>query len=75
MTVVYDPSLEMESSRTELDGGTTSFMAPERLVPSQFGLDDRGSPTKEADIYAMAMVIYQVLTMRFLTRTRANLPM
>ena len=36
-------------------------MAPERLVPSKFGLED-GTPTMEADIYAMAMTIYQVLT-------------
>ncbi|KAF9781364.1 kinase-like domain-containing protein [Thelephora terrestris] len=62
MTVVDDPSLGMEAEETEVDGGTTPFMAPERLVPSRFGLDFRGSPTKEADIYAMAMVIYQVLT-------------
>ncbi|KAF9781280.1 kinase-like domain-containing protein [Thelephora terrestris] len=62
MTVVDDPSLGMESSKSQVDGGTTPFMAPERLVPSKFGLDSRGSPTKESDIYAMAMVIYQVLT-------------
>ncbi|KAF9781372.1 kinase-like domain-containing protein [Thelephora terrestris] len=65
MTIVDDTSLGMVSSRTEVDGETTPFMAPERLVPSKLGLDSRGSPTKEADIYAMAMVIYQVLTGTF----------
>jgi hypothetical protein len=61
MTIVQDPSLGMESSKSELGGGTTSFMAPQLLVPSMFGLE-KCTPTKESDIYAMAMAIYQVLT-------------
>ena len=71
MTIVHDPSLEMESSKSEVGGGTTSFMAPELLVPSRFGLD-RCMPTKEADIYAMAMAIYQVSTTRFPVRTHID---
>lgn len=59
MTIVYDPSLEMESSKSIVGDGTTPFMAPELLVPSQFGLD-KCTPTKEADMYAIAMVIFQV---------------
>jgi hypothetical protein len=47
-------------------------MAPELLVPSKFGLD-RCAPSKEGDIYAMAMVIYQVCTTRCPNmRTHAN---
>ena len=61
MTIVHDPSLGMESSKSEVGGGTTPFMAPELLVPSRFGLD-KCMPTREADVYAMGMVIYQVLT-------------
>ena len=61
MTIVHDPSLEMESSKSEAGGGTTPFMAPELLVPSKFGLE-KSIPTAEADIYAMAIVIYQVHT-------------
>ncbi|KAF9781244.1 hypothetical protein BJ322DRAFT_1111962 [Thelephora terrestris] len=60
-TIVYDPGFGMEPLESEVYGGTTPFMAPERLVPSKFGLED-GTPTMEADIYAMAMTIYQVLT-------------
>jgi len=45
-------------------GGTINFMAPELLAPSRFGLD-QCAPSKEADIYAMAMSIYQVRTTRF----------
>ena len=60
MTVVHDPSLEMASSDSEVGGGTTPFMAPELLVPSKFGLE-KATPTMGADIYAMGMVIYQVL--------------
>ena len=52
-------------------GGTINFMAPELLAPSRFGLDEC-TPSKEADIYAMAMTIYQVRTGRFLTHTPAN---
>ena len=58
MTIVCDPSLEMESSKSQAGEGTTPFMAPELLVPSQSGLD-RCTPTKEADIYAMGIVTYQ----------------
>jgi len=61
MTIVYDPSLEMETSKSRAGGGTTPFMAPELLIPSRFGLD-KCIHTKEADIYAMGMVIYQVRT-------------
>ena len=59
MTIVHDPSLEMESSSSEAGRGTAPFMAPELLVPSKFNLD-KSTPTKEADVYAMGMVIYQV---------------
>jgi serine/threonine protein kinase len=71
MTIVYDPSLGMESSKSEVGGGTTPFMAPELLVPSRFGLD-KCTPTKEADIYAMGMVIYQVRTARCPVRTHID---
>jgi hypothetical protein len=59
MTIVHDPSLGMESSKSEVGGGTTPFTAPELLVPSKFGME-KCTPTKEADIYAISMVIYQV---------------
>ena len=66
MTIVHDPKLEMESSKTVAQSGWADpFMAPELLVPSKFGMD-RCTPTKEADIYAMAMVIYQVLAAQLL---------
>lgn len=41
--------------------GTTSFMAPELLLPDKFGLS-KGVPSKEADIYALGLTVYQVLT-------------
>ena len=71
MTIIHDPGLEMESSKSEVGGGTTPFMAPELLVPSRFGLE-KCTPTKEADIYAMAMVIYQVRTARCPVRLRID---
>ena len=49
-------------------------MAPELLLPAKYGLEKR-VPSKEADIYALGMTIYQVLTgMRpFLPRRRARI--
>ena len=46
---------------TATAGGTLMFMAPELLCPSQF---DKSSsrPTQPADIYALGLVIYEVLT-------------
>ena len=36
-------------------------MAPELLHPALFGLE-KGVPSKEADVYALGMTVYQVLT-------------
>ena len=41
--------------------GTASFMAPELISPTDFGLE-KGVSSKEADIYALGMTVYQVLT-------------
>ena len=43
------------------ESGTVSFMAPELLHSARFGLE-KGVPSKEADIYALGMTMYQVLT-------------
>ena len=70
-TIMCDPSLGVELSESIADGGATPFMAPELLFPSKFGLE-KYTPTKEADIYAMGMVIYQVRTARCPVCTRIN---
>ena len=44
-------------------------MAPELLVPSRFGLDKR-TASKEADVYAMAVVTYQARTTGYPACTR-----
>jgi len=41
--------------------GTLSHMAPELHHPKKFGLSD-GRVSKQADIYAFGMVVYEVLT-------------
>jgi len=61
----------MESLEPVVGEGATLFMAPELLYPSRFGLE-KCVPTKEADIYAIAMVVYQVGTARFTVRTRVD---
>ena len=68
MTIMHDPCIGMESSESTVGQGCIPFMAPELLVPSKFGLK-KYMPLKEADIYAMGMVIYQVRTTRYLTYT------
>ena len=45
----------------EGEEGAPSFMAPELFLPTKFGLE-RGRPSKEADVYALGMTMYQVLT-------------
>ena len=71
MAIVHDPGLEMESSKSVVTSGTAPFMAPELLVPSRFGLE-KCAPTKGADIYAMAMAIYQVRVVRCPVGTRVD---
>lgn len=57
-TMVLDPHNPMSSSFT-LEGGTLTFMAPELLAPSKYGLKN-SIPTKEGDVYAFGLVILQV---------------
>jgi serine/threonine protein kinase len=58
MTMVLDPKKPMSCNAT-LEGGTTTFMPPESLVPSVFGLEN-AIPTQERDIYALGLVVFQV---------------
>ena len=58
MTMVLDPNKPMSCSM-QLEGGTITFMSPELLVPSMFGIKNP-IPTPEADIYAFGLVILQV---------------
>jgi len=71
MTVVRDPSLGMESSQSTLCEETIPFMAPELLASPKSGLGG-STPSKEADIYALAMVIYQVRTTRWIIHGFTN---
>ena len=58
MTMVLDPGQPLPCS-AQLEGGTMTFMSPELLVPSAFGLQD-SVPTPEADVYAFGLLIFQV---------------
>ena len=58
MDVVLCPDPPMSCS-TQLEEGTTMFMAPELLVPSKFGFE-RPLATRKTDIYSFGLVIYQV---------------
>jgi serine/threonine protein kinase len=54
------PSTE-GATTTNTAGGTLLYMAPELLFPSKFG-NQTARPTKPADVYALGMVIFEVLT-------------
>jgi serine/threonine protein kinase len=52
--------------------GNTEWMAPELLSPEKYGLDRRIA-SKEADIYAFGMVVYEVLFFLYLSRCEDQL--
>ena len=58
MTMVLDPNHPMSCS-AQLEGGTMTFMAPELVAPTKFGLKE-STPTRQADIYAFGFVTFQV---------------
>jgi len=51
-------SMSLLSVTSVSPGGTFCWMSPELLDPMHFGSD--GHPTREADCYALGMVIYEV---------------
>lgn len=48
-----------QATTTGAIGGTVRWMAPELLVPEECGLS-HCSPSKQSDMYALGMVIYEV---------------
>lgn len=61
-TVAHTASFAMPASVDE-QKGTWSHMAPELLLPTKFG-SQSGRPSKQGDVYAFGMVVYEVLTGR-----------
>lgn len=57
--IAPDPAFSSTSSSKA--AGTTRWMSPERLDPTQFSVKDSG-PTKESDCYALGMVVLEVLS-------------
>lgn len=51
------------TSITDLEGGTLQWMSPELLDPERFNLKD-SRPTRQSDIYALGMVVHEVLSGR-----------
>ena len=58
ITTILDPGRELSCS-AQSDGGTTTFISPELLMPERFGKKGP-TPAPEADIYAFGLVIFQV---------------
>ena len=52
---------EFSSSGPGDPGGTVAWMSPEMLWPEEFDLKD-AKPTKESDVYALGILIYEVRT-------------
>lgn len=49
--------------------GTVRWMAPELLLPEAYGLL-HSVPSKESDVYAFGMLIYEVLSFSFIHKFR-----
>ena len=58
-TSASDQSTDMSSW---VGGGTIPWMSPELLHPESFDLGMKARPTKESDVYALGMVVYEVLS-------------
>jgi len=56
--IVTDPTIVVPGSLTSKPG-FVRYAAPELLVPSKFGLAN-SNPSKESDVYALAMTAYEV---------------
>lgn len=59
LTVVLSTNSATFMATTQVGGGTTRYMAPELLKPDAYGFL-RCSPSKQSDMYAVGMVIYEV---------------
>ena len=58
VTIAAGQSIDISSW---IEGGTLQWMSPELLDPERFSLT-KSRPTKEADCYALGMVIYEILS-------------
>ena len=60
--------------RVSSEQSTAPYMAPELLLSARYGLE-KGVPSKEADVYALGMTVYQVLTGQwpFFPKTEAEI--
>ena len=69
---------ETTSRTTVADGkskGTTRWMAPELLFPEEFGFTGKFTkqlPSKDTDIYAIGMTIFEVSTRSFLLKAEGT---
>ncbi|KDR70043.1 hypothetical protein GALMADRAFT_103711, partial [Galerina marginata CBS 339.88] len=61
LTTVPDHSASLENKVTHSGAGSSRWMAPERLMPEYWG-NLSGKPTFESDVFAFAMVIYEIFS-------------
>ncbi|KAF9789365.1 kinase-like domain-containing protein [Thelephora terrestris] len=59
--VMTDRTVVEQSGTTTCASGVARYVAPELLNPSQFNLRNN-NPTKESDVYSLAVTTYEVLT-------------
>lgn len=59
--IITDPAVVEPGSTTTSKPGVVRYMSPELLNPTQFNLQN-SNPTKESDVYSLAMTAYEVLT-------------
>jgi len=59
--VITDPTVVEPGSTAESKPGAVRYTAPELLDPTQFNLPN-SNPSKESDIYSLAMTVYEVVS-------------
>ena len=59
MGIITDPAIVEPGNTTVQKPGIVRYMAPELLNPKQFNLEN-GNPSKESDVYSLAITSYEV---------------
>ena len=58
--IVTDPNPGPPSRTSALEQELIRYTAPEQIAPERFGRGRGDPPTKESDIYSLAMTAYEV---------------
>ena len=66
--VITGPTVVYLDNMTAPKPGVVRYMAPEVLNPLQFGVS-HSNPSKESDVYSLAMTVYEVRSFQYPTQS------